>query len=567
MKMKIFKIISSCLIVAALFLTSCENYFEPSPDNRFDESRVLNEAAFAEGLILETYASLPNMYSFEEAATDDAVTNLIGRNYKRMATGEWSSQFNPVESWSGAYSQIFYLNYFLSVVDRVEWSWESPVRKELFKQRLTGEAYVLRAWYYLDLLRSHGGLGKDGNMLGFIIMDTYVDPALQNPMLPRNSFDECVNLILADCNKAIELLPLDYADKAGEFDYNKVFGPQYKNRATARHALAIKSRLLLHAASPAFNLNNSAAKWEQAAEAAAELLGKINGVAGLSATGLRWYLNENDPDIIWRRDRASILTWETQNFPPSLFGNGRDNPTQNFVDAFPMANGYPISATSSGYSATTPYVGRDPRLAAYVVYNGNKIGTNIISTHVDDPSNLNGLGKTLSSTVTGYYTKKFMNEAVRLTPGNTNPQNHFYTLFRYTEMFLNYAEAANEAWGPDADPRGYGFTPRQIIQAIRNRAGIAQPDGYLASITSKDDMRTLVRNERRIELSFEGFRFWDMRRWNLNLTETARGMRIEGGVNSVINVEERKYQPYMKYGPIPYQEVLINSNLIQNEGW
>jgi starch-binding outer membrane protein, SusD/RagB family len=564
MKMKLFKILSSCLVVAALFLASCEDYFEPSPNNEQDESLVFKQARFAEGILLNAYQGLPSGYSFEETASDDAVTNVLGRNYKRMATGEWSAQFNPVSSWSEAYARIFYLNYFLSVVDRVEWSWESTTRNDLFIQRFSGEAYALRAWYYLDLLRSHGGLGKDGNMLGFILLDTYVEPAALDPNLPRSSFDECVSFILADCNRAIERLPLDYEDSS-DADRTLVFGAQNKNRVSGRHAMAIKSRLLLHAASPAFNLNNAAAKWEQAAEAAAGLLTEINGIAGLSATGLRWYLSENDPDIIWRRDWASILSWETQNFPPSLFGNGRDNPTQNFVDAFPMATGYPISATGSGYDENNPYTGRDPRLGHYVIYNGNRIGTNVINTNVENPTN--GISNTLLSTVTGYYLKKLMNEAVRLTPGNTNPQTHFYTLFRYTEVFLNYAEAANEAWGPDADPRGYGFTPRQIIQAIRNRGEIAQPDEYLASVTSKDGMRNLIQNERRIELSFEGFRFWDIRRWNLNLSETARGMRIEGGVHTVIDVENRAYQPYMKYGPIPYREVLNNASLIQNEGW
>jgi hypothetical protein len=565
MKMKIYNVLSSSLVVLVFLATSCESLFDPTPDNSYDETRVFNEAAFAEGLLLETYAGLPNSYSFEESATDDAVTNEIGRNYKRMATGEWSSQFNPLSSWSGAYAKIFYLNYFLSVVDRVEWSWESPVRQDLFEKRLSGEAYALRAWYYLDLLRKHGGLGKDGNMLGFIILDQYVEPALQDLKLPRNSFDECVSMILADCNKAIELLPLDYADKAGEFEYNKVNGAQYKNRVSGRHAMAIKSRLLQYAASPAFNTNNAALKWEQAAVAAADLLVKINGISGFSATGLRWYLNENDPEIIWRRDRASILTWETENFPPSLFGNGRDNPTQNFVDAFPMATGYPISATGSGYDPNNPYTGRDPRLGHYVIYNGNKIGTTVINTNVE--STTNGINNTPKSTVTGYYLKKLMNEAVRLTPGNTNPQNHFYTLFRYTEIFLNYAEAANEAWGPDNDPEGYGFTPRQIMQAIRNRAGIAQPDNYLASIPDAAGMRTLIQNERRLELCFEGFRFWDLRRWNQNLTEKTTGMRIEGGIYTVIDVEDRDYEPYMKYGPIPYTEILKNSNLIQNDGW
>jgi hypothetical protein len=134
-------------------------------------------------------------------------------------------------------------------------------------------------------------------------------------------------------------------------------------------------------------------------------------------------------------------------------------------------------------------------------------------------------------------------------------------------MFLNYAEAANEAWGPDADPNGYGFTPRTIIAAIRKRAGIPAADPYLATITSKEAMRDLIRNERRIELSFEGFRFWDMRRWALPLNEGIKGMKIEGGNYTVIDVETRDYKPYMNYGPIPYTETLKSNLTLQNTGW
>src|SRR5690606_4553391 len=104
---------------------------------------------------------------------------------------------------------------------------------------------------------------------------------------------------------------------------------------------------------------------------------------------------------------------------------------------------------------------------------------------------------------------------VNLDPAGPAPRRHFYTHMRYTEIFLNYAEAANEAWGPEGDPNAYGFTARSIIAAIRNRAGINQPDQFLAEVTSKEDMRDLIRNERRLELSFEGHRFWDIRRWQL----------------------------------------------------
>lgn len=132
-------------------------------------------------------------------------------------------------------------------------------------------------------------------------------------------------------------------------------------------------------------------------------------------------------------------------------------------------------------------------------------------------------------------------------------------------MFLIYAEAANEAWGPEGMGT-YAFSARNVIAAIRKRAGIAQPDNYLASITNKDDMRKLIHNERRLELSFEGFRFWDLRRWKETLTEQAKGVIITNNVYTVQPVENRQYSDYMYSGPIPLSE-LLKFKLQQNKGW
>ena len=144
---------------------------------------------------------------------------------------------------------------------------------------------------------------------------------------------------------------------------------------------------------------------------------------------------------------------------------------------------------------------------------------------------------------------------------------------RYTELYLDYAEAANEAWGP-TNNGGHGYSAYEIIKAIRSRAGIGVDgaDPYLESCRgSKEAMQQLIRNERRIELCFEGKRFWDLRRWKADLTEPARGMRISGSegapVYEVFEVESRKYEPYMVYGPIPYGETVKYNNLVQNDGW
>ena len=180
-----------------------------------------------------------------------------------------------------------------------------------------------------------------------------------------------------------------------------------------------------------------------------------------------------------------------------------------------------------------------------------------------------------------------MRAATVLTPGSATSLRHVYPIIRWTEVLLIYAEAANEVYGPDADG-GNGITARQVISSIRKRgagnaianSGIPAADPYLASITSKEAMRDLIRNERRIELSFEGFRFWDLRRWNVPLNQLAapaKGVAITGTTPKVYDytsltaginpVETRNYDSHMYYGPIPLLETKKYPGFVQNQGW
>lgn len=568
------KVNTKYLIFLALIVTlatSCKKLLEPDPDNSLTEDQILANQAFAEGLLLNAYKDMPAASSFDEdVITDDAVTNDPNSDYRLMATGSWTSSSYPLAKWSRAYKEIFYINSFLEKYDQVIWDDKNSAVNELHKKRLAGEAYGLRAWWQYQLLQYHAGETPDGQMLGFpIILKTMgINDELN---LPRNSFDECVDQILADCDKAIENLPDTYADHAGSADYNRAMGARWTNRMTGFAARALKASVSLFAASPAFNPENDITKWDRAARAAGELLQLNGGLAALSPTGLTWYLDNTDPEIIWSRAIVSSRGLETTNFPPSLLGNGRTNPSQQLVESFPMKNGYPIDDPLSLYTPADPYQSRDPRLAAYILYNGNSLGVKgPIETDVDAP--IDGVNKQTNSTRTGYYVKKLLLDNVSLTKPAQN-QNHFITYFRFTEIFLAYAEAANEAYGPNADPQGYGFTTRTILKAIRKRGGIDQPDAYLNALSGKNNFRTLIRNERRIELCFEGQRFNDLRRWkDLNTFKTSvKGVTITkagtGFTYSYKDVESRKYQDYMIFGPIPYGETLRSDLLKQNKGW
>ncbi|MFP4367147.1 MAG: RagB/SusD family nutrient uptake outer membrane protein [bacterium] len=586
--MRLSKILSSFLVLIVIF-TGCE-LLEPELQNIDTIDRVYEDPEFAEGLLIRAYAYIPtNDYNWDEVATDDAVSNDPFNAYMRMATGEWSAIFNPQNIWNNSNSAILHINHFLEVVDSVPFKWTNDTINDLYVRRLSGEAYALRGLFKYFLLRNHGGVGANGQLLGTPEYNEFIRDQ-EEFFRPRPDFTQSVISAYADISLALDLLPMDYGNisdleelPAGFSEvpsvnvYNDVFGDFTQQRITGRIARGIRAKLALLAASPAFNPDNSMDLWQDAAEYTGELLDENGGISGIDEKGHIFYLkeqvdesnlttgdNQDIAEVLWRRPYYDNRTREQNNFPPSVYGNGRINPTQNLVDAFPMENGYPITHPSSGYDPDDPYANRDPRLSLYIVYDGSTVRNETINTGPGTGDD--GLEAMENSTRTGYYLRKMLREDVNLNPSSPSNQRHFNIHIRYTELYLNYAEAANEAWGPDGTGT-FGFSARDVIAALRERAGIEQPDNYLMSIAGKDEMRELIRNERRLELCFESQRFWDMRRWKEDLTEPARGVRISDGTYTVFDVEQRRYNnEYMHYGPIPYNEI-VKFDFVQNQGW
>ena len=582
------------LAAASLALTSCDDLFEPAIENNLGVDYMYNNAGYAEGVLGNAYTRIPcGSFPFSEVATDDAVSNDTGNDWRKLAGGEWTSEKNKTERWRDCRAAIMYINMFLARADKVHWA-DDEIASKMFCDREKGEAYGMRAMFMYYLLQAHGGVTADGQLMGVPIVTEEEDVHSEHN-LPRNTFADCMKAIYDDCQKAIDLLPSEYKELesdaevpakykqigASKGQYNRVFGIIFRGRVNATIVQAFRSKAALLAASPAFQA--SGAKYEDAANYAAEVLDKIGGVAGMDPTGWTWYANTKEinglangecpKEVLWRGEKSENNDWESDNFAPSLEGKGRINPTQNFVDAFPMANGMPITEEGSGYKADDPYANRDPRLAAYVLYNGCKEGVNDteINTTVDGGTK-DGINKEVGkSTRTGYYLRKLLRQDVNLDPNKTTKQHHYTPRIRYTELFLNYAEAANEAWGPTGKG-SHTYSAYDVIKALHDRAGVG--NDYLDEIKNdKAKMRELIRNERRIELSFEGFRFWDLRRWNLvdEMKAEVKGMSIstvDGAKKyTVVPVETRNYKDYMIYGPIPNTEILKFDQLQQNMGW
>jgi hypothetical protein len=559
-------------------IVSCET-FEPIDENRFDFDFILSDPNAAEGVLLNGYTGLVNQYSFSEAATDDAVNNILDNNFKRMALGELNAQFNPAARW-GSFERVFWLNRFLEVIDINETQWSrDELINEMFRMRMKGEALALRGLHHYYVLQAHAGIGESGELLGIPYYTEFIE-ADGNFNVPRLSFEASVEAIMADFDEALNLLPTDYGLSEGNVDewYTNLEGYDYIKyqtvndnffdlRISGRITRALKARLALFAASPSFL--DSQNYYNMAATNAAQILNTIGGVAGLDPTGNEFYISDDNiqsSESLWRASiGGNTSNFERRIFPPSVNGNGEINPTHNFVMAFPMQDGQPATL-ANGFDPQNPYADRDPRLEEYVVVNGASFGGGIINTGAGGGiDRLDSIPE--QSTTTGYYLKKLLRPDVNLNnDGTAQGRRHANVYFRYTELFLILAEAANEIGGPDNQVDG--ITARDVIAAVRNRAGITQPDSYLASITTQDEMRELIRNERRIELSFEGHRIWDIRRWGLPLNEPARGYFFDGNNYAELpSVEVRNYQPFATYLPIPNSEILKFSELEQNMGW
>lgn len=578
------------LYLMLVLVAGCAEYLEPTLDGSLTEEEVFTNAAYFNGVLSDVQNNLPNLHDYMmDCATDNAVTNNYNHNYLKMGTGGLRPNFNPLNDWVNNYRQIRRLNLFLSkmVLDYSK-SYLTPVRfvklgtpadsldniNTFF--RFKGEAYFFRAYHQADQLRKFGGEAANGQMLGFPIVTRVLNVGEDDLNLPRNTYQECVDQIMADCDSAIKYLPLEY--KGG----NPVLGQTMNGRANGIAAMALKARVLLYAASPAFNPEEDTEKWEKAAVAAGDAIAAIGGLKDL-ASPLDYYFNKLNNrsydirDIFLRGNvRNGNRAYESDNYPPSMYGSGLLNPSQNYVDAFPDNDGYPISE-STVYDPADPYTNRDPRLEQFVAVNNSFLGPNNYHRVETFEGGVDAFNPAYNTTRTGYYLKKMLKtENVQLIPGQLTGTSRVATHLGAPELYLNYAEAASEAWGPTGDPLGYGFTAQQIIQRVHKRYGSSNAYLNNVAVNDPDLFRELVRNERRLELSFEGHYFWDQRRWiegdDLSSLNTAvMGAHIVkdelGNFSYTLDVELEPRKYTSKFMPIPYDELFNSPALVQNKGW
>src|SRR5690606_21994096 len=291
-------------------------------------------------------------------------------------------------------------------------------------------------------------------------------------------------------------------------------------------ALTLQATCELFYASPLYNASNDVGRWQQAAATFNKVIDL--GVYGLfpDYNTLFFEDNNNNEEVIFARQHlggTSLANHRDGEIGPrfvrgALTGWGHVNPTQDLVDEYAMANGLPITDAASGYDPQNPYANREKRFYESIVYDGSEwLGDEMIMKQGVGSLNATDLSNSSVSTRTGYYIRKGFNPAYAAAMDNNNSAE--WIIFRYAEVLLSYAEAQNEAAGPDE-------SVYQAVNDIRERAELPNlPEGL-----SQADMREAIARERRVELAFEEKRLPDLLRLKLAediLNRPVHAMKIE----------------------------------------
>lgn len=559
-------------LIAVLFINSCnDDFVNTQPLDQLAQTAVWTDGSLAEAFVSEIYAGLGNG-GFDEqmnaSLTDETIFTHPGRGITTITEGRSNPAdpgwINGTLSWGNMYLRIRAANLALKNLEAPQFNNPTLV------DRLKGEAKFMRAYYYQQLLRYFGGVP---------IVDKPYELSDTDFLSERSSYEACVNFIVKDCDEAAALLD----------GKTLVAG-----RATKAAALALKSRVLLYAASDLHDIPTAKAKssviasyakpelvgyvsgdrkarWEKARDAAKAVL-DLPGFGfqlGLSAPAAQAdavnnYMNASlsrnggEKEIIL--GRYFINAKQENGGRQGLFNgpNGYHNwagntPIQLMIDDYEMMDGSKFDWTNPTHAAA-PYTNRDPRFYASILYDGSNWKPRTSDVASKDPANqiqtgtyevMNGASKvphfgldTRKSTVedwngsyTGYYVRKFVDPNPAIVDQNTWQQVPWPTL-RYTEAIFNYAEALIEL-GDDA-------TARTWLNKIRFRAGMP------ALTESGDALKQRMRNEKRIEMYLEEQRYHDTRRWMIaptTLGRKANGINVTGTLKAGKNVTLYKYDP------------------------
>lgn len=601
---KILYILTAILIAGSV--CSCD-YLDKRPEEDLNMDDVWASYLYTERFVNAIYPHLQRMGFADTNDTDrnpfvggcDEMEVTFGSAFSHtINSGAWNAlTIGNIRTWDICYKAIRKANLVIANIDKV------PATDDQ-RNNLLGQCYFLRAWFHAELLRCFGPI---------ILIDRPVETGAVWTSYKRAPYQQCVQFIVDDCDRASApgMLKAKYSSEETSLH----------GRANAAAAKALKARVLLYAASDLFNGNPDYAdvtdrdgvrlfpdrddnRWALAAKAAKECIDyclnngyDLNRDADPMKAYQDVFINQWNNEILFARINAGWHHNVRCSEPRHNKGYTILCPTQEQVDAYQMADGSvpitgyqadqitPIIDPSSGYVETgytdaahpqgyypagvrMMYVNREPRFYASINFAGklwNGVQCSFWSTGVDGTTNQQG-----DYCKTGYLMRK--GAVLNVNYDRGGPQTTTI-LLRLGEVYLNYAEALNEATIRNITVEGCPASDAAAyVNLIRSRGGIpALPT------MSPDELRERIRRERRVELAFESHRFFDVRRWKIaaqteskiiTRMDITKGTGLQDDSYYVRNkVEDRIFESKHYLLPIPQGEIDKNRNIIQNKDW
>lgn len=575
--MKLNKILYGILTIGALS-TSCADKMEYHEYINYDEDYVKLNFSNVGGLVTNTYLYLDTDFgnysgALLASASDESEYAYSSNQIADFYNGSWSPTNAKSSIWTSSYEGIAYCNLFLDKYTGLtfpELQLNEDYKAQLYRyNNYQYEMRFLRAYFYFNLVRQYGD----------VPFSDHVMTAEESNTLTRRPAQEVFDFIIDECDAIKNEIIKDYSNMEVPLPND----PSETGRANKRAVLALKARTALYAASLLFNTTNDKELWKRAATANKELLDECASynmtlVSDYSALWSVDNYKDTKELIFGRRANRENSTMESYNFPAGLTGSSGGNcPTQTLVDAYEMKEtGLRWNEQGSGYQADAPYEGRDPRFEKTIARNGEtgwpKWNTEALETFQNGSN-----GEPLTGgTPTGYYLKKYCQGDIDLRDNSTKKvAYHTWITFRLGEFYLNYAEAmfkymelSGESKAAYALADDFTMTANEAVNKTRQRAGILD----FPNDMSNDDWWEKYKNERMVELAFEGHRFWDVRRWKeaekyfISIEE----MKITKNGNDFSYTRKaiaRQWDDKMYFFPIPRTEIMKNPNLEQNPGW
>jgi starch-binding outer membrane protein, SusD/RagB family len=547
------------LTLLTLAIVSCTPELEVEPKDRVTDASVWIDPVNADLFLTDIYYQLPRLNNETQHLDQFTDNSYVGAEWMWGKTTIYPGAVTPSNvpngpwdmwQWDRRYANIRKCNIFIEKVSA------STELSEDYKTVRLAEARFLRVLSYHWLWMAYGGVPVITDVLN---NNTQGDEIFR----PRNTDEETLQFMLDELTAIADNLPETW----NSADYG---------RPTKGAALTLKGWIQLYAASPLRNPSDDVSKWAAAAATNKQVIDM--GIYGLLEDFGNVWLPEynNSIEVIFDYQVSKSLDGggRREGLYGPAFVNGIQEswanyaPTQELVDDFAMDNGKTIDDPTSGYDPQQPYQNREKRFYQTILFDGSPWQGDTIWTRVGVGSmNEIDLGSKSDVSNTGYYARKTLDERVK---GQDNLNNvnggANYIFFRYAEVLLSYAEAQNEAVGPDQ-------SVHDAVNAVRNRSDL--PD--LPAGLSKDDMRKAIWRERRVEFAFEDKRWWDILRLKIAngpngvLDKAAHGMYIakEGDdwTYTPVKIADKVFPDRMYLMPIPQSARDRNVKLDQNPGY